>query len=158
MNPEMDTASTITIKGILSLLVQNVDENNGRRLISLGMGDPSAYSCFHTTRATQQAVVDSLQSQKFNGYAPTSGLPQTRRFRFNFDFWGFISFLCESFDLGIGIENADDSIYACRLLNFVLFFVFCKFESSGLVRMILFFLFLLLVVSNSSVIQLFYMN
>lgn len=79
VNPEMNTASTITIKGILSLLVQNVDENNGRRLISLGMGDPSAYSCFHTTRATQQAVVDSLQSEKFNGYAPTSGLPQTRR-------------------------------------------------------------------------------
>ncbi|CAK9325225.1 unnamed protein product [Citrullus colocynthis] len=79
VNPEMDTASTITIKGILSLLVQNVDENNGRRLISLGMGDPSAYSCFHTTRIAQDAVVDSLQSEKFNGYAPTVGLPQTRR-------------------------------------------------------------------------------
>ncbi|KAL0545821.1 hypothetical protein IC582_015717 [Cucumis melo] len=79
VNSEMDTASTISIKGILSLLVQNADENNGRRLISLGMGDPSAYSCFHTTRIAQDAVVDCLESEKFNGYAPTVGLPQSRR-------------------------------------------------------------------------------
>lgn len=80
VNSDMDTASTITIKGILSLLVQNVDENDGKRLISLGMGDPSAYSCFHTTHVAQDAVVDSLQSEKFNGYAPTAGLPQARRY------------------------------------------------------------------------------
>ncbi|XP_022139746.1 probable aminotransferase TAT2 [Momordica charantia] len=79
VNSDMDTASTITIKGILSLLLQNVDENDAKRLISLGMGDPSAYSAFHTTHVAEQAVVDSLQSEKFNGYAPTAGLPQARR-------------------------------------------------------------------------------
>ena len=61
------------------MLLQNVDENDGRRLISLGMGDPTAFSCFHTTHVSQEAVVDALQSDKFNGYAPTVGLPQTRR-------------------------------------------------------------------------------
>ncbi|KAK9937994.1 hypothetical protein M0R45_014757 [Rubus argutus] len=74
------TAATITIKGILSLLLQNVDEKESKkRLISLGMGDPTAYSCFHTTHVAQEAVVDAIQSDKFNGYAPTVGLPQTRR-------------------------------------------------------------------------------
>ncbi|KAM3696848.1 hypothetical protein ACB098_06G070600 [Castanea mollissima] len=80
LNHGVDTGSTITIKGILSLLMQNIDEQTSKkRVISLGMGDPSAYSCFHTTHVAQEAVVDALQSDKFNGYAPTVGLPQTRR-------------------------------------------------------------------------------
>ncbi|XP_028798531.1 probable aminotransferase TAT2 isoform X2 [Neltuma alba] len=80
MNHEAKTASTITIKGILSLLMQSVDGNGGdKRVISMGMGDPSIYTCFHTTNIAQEAVVDTLQSQKFNGYAPTVGLLQTRK-------------------------------------------------------------------------------
>ncbi|EOY13098.1 Tyrosine transaminase family protein [Theobroma cacao] len=79
LNHEMETASTITIKGILSLLMQNVDEKNGKRLISLGIGDPTVYSCFHTTHVAGEAVAEALQSEKFNGYSPTVGLPQTRR-------------------------------------------------------------------------------
>lgn len=78
-NHGVDTGSTITIKGILSLLMETIDENNDKRVISLGMGDPSAYSCFHTTHVAVQAVVDAVQSEKFNGYAPTVGLYQTRR-------------------------------------------------------------------------------
>jgi hypothetical protein len=78
-NHGVDTGSTITIKGILSLLMETIDENNDKRVISLGMGDPSAYSCFHTTHVAEQAVVDAIQSEKFNGYAPTVGLYQTRR-------------------------------------------------------------------------------
>ncbi|KAG6637269.1 hypothetical protein I3843_11G162800 [Carya illinoinensis] len=78
LNHGVDTASTITIKGILSLLMQSIDENGNKRVISLGMGDPSAYSCFHTTHVAEEAVVDAIQSEKFNGYAPTVGLPQTR--------------------------------------------------------------------------------
>ncbi|KAB1216573.1 putative aminotransferase TAT2 [Morella rubra] len=78
-NHGVDTGSTITIKGILSLLMANIDETNNKRVISLGMGDPSAYSCFHTTHVAEEAVVDAIQSEKFNGYAPTVGLPQTRR-------------------------------------------------------------------------------
>ncbi|GMJ10008.1 Tyr Aminotransferase 1, tyrosine aminotransferase 7 [Hibiscus trionum] len=80
VNHEMETASTITIKGILNVLMQNVDENNCKRLISLGMGDPTVYSCFHTFHVAGEAVVEALQSDKFNGYSPTVGLPQTRRF------------------------------------------------------------------------------
>lgn len=74
------TTSTITIKGILSLLMESISEEEGeKRVISLGMGDPTLYSCFRTTQVSLQAVSDSLLSNKFNGYAPTVGLPQARR-------------------------------------------------------------------------------
>ncbi|EEF39128.1 probable aminotransferase TAT2 [Ricinus communis] len=76
---EVETPKNITIKGILSLLMENIDEKAGRSVISLGIGDPTAYSCFHTTPVAQEAVVNALQCDKFNGYAPTVGLPQTRR-------------------------------------------------------------------------------
>ncbi|KAI9085896.1 hypothetical protein K1719_031973 [Acacia pycnantha] len=80
MNHEAKTASTITLRGILSLLTQSVDGNDGdKRVISLGLGDPTIYTCFHTTDVVQEAVLDTLQSQNFNGYAPTVGLLQTRR-------------------------------------------------------------------------------
>ncbi|THG20760.1 hypothetical protein TEA_003834 [Camellia sinensis var. sinensis] len=75
---QFETPTNITIKGILGLLMANIDSNDERRIISLGMGDPSAYSCFHTTVVAEEAVVDSLRSEKFNGYSPTVGLPQTR--------------------------------------------------------------------------------
>ncbi|GKV02025.1 hypothetical protein SLEP1_g14512 [Rubroshorea leprosula] len=76
---EAETVSTITIKGILSLMMQIIDEENGKRVITLGMGDPTAYSCFLTPSVVREAAVDALQSNKFNGYAPTVGLLQTRR-------------------------------------------------------------------------------
>ncbi|KAJ8755094.1 hypothetical protein K2173_016788 [Erythroxylum novogranatense] len=76
---EMQAPTNITIKGILSLLMQSIDEKHKRNVISLGMGDPSSYSCFHAPSVAQEAVTDALKSDKFNGYSPTVGLPQTRR-------------------------------------------------------------------------------
>ncbi|OIT04696.1 PREDICTED: probable aminotransferase TAT2 [Nicotiana attenuata] len=93
-NQEIETPNNITIKGILGLLMANVetaededDENGGnfkknkrkKKVISLGMGDPTAYSCFHSPDVAQNAVIETLASHKFNGYSPTVGLPQTRR-------------------------------------------------------------------------------
>ena len=76
---ESETPTNITIKGILGLLTANVDDESKRRVISLGMGDPSAYSCFHTAAVAEESVVDTLRSERFNGYSPTVGLPETRR-------------------------------------------------------------------------------
>ncbi|KVH93065.1 probable aminotransferase TAT2 [Cynara cardunculus var. scolymus] len=75
----METPTNMTIKGILGILMASIDEDKKRRLISLGMGDPTAFSCFTTTDIAQDAVVQTLQSRKFNGYSPTVGLPQTRK-------------------------------------------------------------------------------
>lgn len=68
----------ITIKGTLSLLMSNTDESDCRRVISLGMGDPTAYSCFRAPPVVEEAAARALHSHSFNGYAPTVGLPQAR--------------------------------------------------------------------------------
>ncbi|KAL8141274.1 hypothetical protein V2J09_007295 [Rumex salicifolius] len=76
----VDLSQSITIKGILSLIMSHLDDDDkSRKVISLGIGDPTAYSCFTTTPVTELAVSDSLSSSIFNGYAPTSGLPQARK-------------------------------------------------------------------------------
>lgn len=76
----MERQANITIKGILGLLMDNIDGGeNKREVISLGIGDPTAHSCFHTTDAAKEAVVESLLLDKFNGYAPTTGLPIARK-------------------------------------------------------------------------------
>lgn len=79
VNHECKTTSTITIKGILSLLMETIDDASSKRVISLGMGDPTLATCFHTTKVSEDAVADTLQSHKFHGYAPTAGLLQTRK-------------------------------------------------------------------------------
>ncbi|KAI3525183.1 hypothetical protein L2E82_02386 [Cichorium intybus] len=75
----MQTPTNVTIKGILGILMSSIDEKNKKSVISLGMGDPTAYSCFTTTDSVQDPVVQTLKSHKFNGYSPTVGLPQTRK-------------------------------------------------------------------------------
>nr|AHN10105.1 aromatic amino acid aminotransferase 5 [Atropa belladonna] len=77
---QVETPTNITIKGILGLLMDNIEGDEGKReVISLGIGDPTAHSCFHTTDAAKEAVVESLLLDKFNGYSPTSGLPAARK-------------------------------------------------------------------------------
>nr|AIV98132.1 tyrosine aminotransferase 1 [Scutellaria baicalensis] len=78
---ELEAPRNITIKGILGLLMANISsgKDDSKQVISLGMGDPTAYSCFYTSSAAQDAVSSALTSANFNGYSPTVGLPQTRK-------------------------------------------------------------------------------
>uniref|UniRef100_A0A803LVH8 Aminotransferase class I/classII large domain-containing protein n=1 Tax=Chenopodium quinoa TaxID=63459 RepID=A0A803LVH8_CHEQI len=78
-NFDEKTQNMITIKGIIGLIMSQIDEDDEKEVISLGMGDPTAYSCFTTSNVAMEGVVDALSSAKFNGYAPTQGLPQTRK-------------------------------------------------------------------------------
>ncbi|XP_010520925.1 PREDICTED: probable aminotransferase TAT2 isoform X2 [Tarenaya hassleriana] len=75
--------TVVTIKGTLSLLRQSIEEEEeeerSKRIISLGMGDPTEYSCFRTTKVAEEAVSEALLSHNFHGYAPTVGLPLARR-------------------------------------------------------------------------------
>ncbi|RDX67158.1 putative aminotransferase TAT2, partial [Mucuna pruriens] len=77
-NYESKATSTITIKGILSLLMESIDGSKSKRVICLGMGDPTLATCFHTSKVVEEAVADTLHSHKFHGYAPTAGLLQAR--------------------------------------------------------------------------------
>ncbi|XP_015059661.1 probable aminotransferase TAT2 isoform X1 [Solanum pennellii] len=78
---ELETPTNITIKKILGLLMGIIDGDGERKreVISLGIGDPTAHSCFHTTNEAKEAVVESLLIDKFNGYSPSAGLPTTRK-------------------------------------------------------------------------------
>ncbi|KAI4333638.1 hypothetical protein L6164_018418 [Bauhinia variegata] len=75
----VQSTSNITIKGILATMMESVNEKDKGRVVALAMGDPTAHSCFTTAHVADDAVLDSVQSHKFNGYAPTVGLPDTRR-------------------------------------------------------------------------------
>ncbi|KAK9284408.1 hypothetical protein L1049_023580 [Liquidambar formosana] len=76
----LNTASTITIRAVLNLLMQNLDEADERPIIPLGHGDPSVFPCFRTAHIAEDAVVDALQSANFNCYAPTIGILPARRY------------------------------------------------------------------------------
>lgn len=76
---KMEKPTNVTIKGIIGILMASLDVENKKRVISLGMGDPTAYTCFTTSDVVRDSVVQTLESQNFNGYAPTVGLPQTRK-------------------------------------------------------------------------------
>ncbi|GJR79953.1 tyrosine aminotransferase-like protein [Tanacetum coccineum] len=77
-NPGLNTASDITIRGILMMLLSKLNKSDTRPVIPLGHGDPSAFPCFRTTQVAEDAIVDSLRSAKFNGYCTTVGIPSAR--------------------------------------------------------------------------------
>ncbi|CAN1230786.1 Nicotianamine aminotransferase 1 [Linum perenne] len=78
-NNGLITASSITVRGILNLVMSKVNPDDQRPVVPLGHGDPSAFPCFRTTPAAEDAVVDSLRSAKFNCYSSTVGILPARR-------------------------------------------------------------------------------
>ncbi|XP_043701448.1 nicotianamine aminotransferase 1-like [Telopea speciosissima] len=76
---DLSSASDVTVRGMLNKLHGAIDATDTRPTIYLGHGDPSQFSCFRTTPAAEDAIVDSLRSAKFNCYAPTVGILPARR-------------------------------------------------------------------------------
>ncbi|KAM7495087.1 hypothetical protein LguiB_029696 [Lonicera macranthoides] len=72
-------ASKISIRGILMMIMENLNEADTRPTIPLGHGDPSAFPCFRTTPVAEDAIADAVRSAKFNSYAPTVGLLPARQ-------------------------------------------------------------------------------
>lgn len=60
-------------------VMSNLNGSDPRPIIPLGHGDPSAFPCFRTASAAENAIVCSLQSAKFNCYSPTVGVLPARR-------------------------------------------------------------------------------
>ncbi|PIM97518.1 hypothetical protein CDL12_30011 [Handroanthus impetiginosus] len=71
--------SNVAIRDTLETLKRNLNKNDERPLIHLGHGDPSAYPSFRTTPVAEEALVNSLRSAQFNGYAPAAGISEARR-------------------------------------------------------------------------------
>ncbi|KAI3736099.1 hypothetical protein L6452_15632 [Arctium lappa] len=78
-NPELNTASEITIRGVLAMLKTYLNQSDSRPVIPLGHGDPSAFSCFRTSHVAEDAIANAIHSVKFTAYSPTLGLLPARR-------------------------------------------------------------------------------
>ncbi|XP_059659814.1 nicotianamine aminotransferase 1-like [Cornus florida] len=78
-NEELNMASALTIRGILTTLMENLNESDDRPPIALGQGDPSVFPCFQTTPVDEDSIVDAVRSAKFNCYAPVVGILPARR-------------------------------------------------------------------------------
>ncbi|KAL6137962.1 hypothetical protein ACLB2K_063250 [Fragaria x ananassa] len=78
-NGELKAAPRITIRGVLSNIMQNLNKDDQRPIIPLGHGDPSAFPCFRTSLSAEDAIVDSVRSGKFNCYSPSVGILPARR-------------------------------------------------------------------------------
>ncbi|XP_009610422.1 tyrosine aminotransferase [Nicotiana tabacum] len=72
-------ASACTIRSYLNTLNENINKSDTRTVIPLSHGDPSGFPSFRTTKVSEDALVDALQSGKCNGYAPNSTILQARR-------------------------------------------------------------------------------
>lgn len=78
-NEQLVKSSAVTVRGVLNLLMSNLDPNDTRPIVPLGHGDPSAFPAYRTSSDAEKAVSDSLYSAKFNGYAPTVGILPARK-------------------------------------------------------------------------------
>ncbi|KVI04293.1 probable aminotransferase TAT2 [Cynara cardunculus var. scolymus] len=78
-NPELNTASEITIRAVLAMLKTHLNQSDSRPVIPLGHGDPSSFSCFRTSPIAEDAIANALRSAKFTGYSPTVGVLPARR-------------------------------------------------------------------------------
>ncbi|GER41055.1 tyrosine aminotransferase [Striga asiatica] len=79
-NDKLIIDTTDTIGGTLYWLRKTCADNEDERpLIPLSNGDPAIFPCFRTSLTAESAVVDALQSAKFNTYCPFFGMLPARR-------------------------------------------------------------------------------
>ncbi|XP_047944615.1 probable aminotransferase TAT2 [Salvia hispanica] len=77
-NSKVIGAGAMTLRGVMDGVVKTLDENNGKSVIHLSQGDPSAFPSFRTSVFVEEAVSNALCSANFNGYSTTAGLPAAR--------------------------------------------------------------------------------
>ncbi|KAK6157174.1 hypothetical protein DH2020_011422 [Rehmannia glutinosa] len=77
-NEELTLASAVTIRGVLNMLMENLNVHETRPVIPLGHGDPSAFPSFRTTPFAEDAICAAVRTAKFNGYSSTVGIPPAR--------------------------------------------------------------------------------
>ncbi|KAL1560656.1 tyrosine transaminase [Salvia divinorum] len=77
-NSKVVGAGAMTLRGVMEGVMKNLDENDGRGVIHLSQGDPSAFPSFRASAFAEEAVSNALRSANFNGYSSTAGLPAAR--------------------------------------------------------------------------------
>ncbi|KAJ8749186.1 hypothetical protein K2173_018657 [Erythroxylum novogranatense] len=71
--------AAVTFHGVLTALMENLNTDDGRTVVPLGLGDPSVFPCFTTASVAEDAVVHALRSATHNHYPPTVGILPARR-------------------------------------------------------------------------------
>lgn len=79
-NERLTQAGAVTVRGVLKMVMANLDGSDPRPVIPLGQGDPSAFPSFRTSTFAVDAVCAAVRSAKFNGYSSTVGIPEARRY------------------------------------------------------------------------------
>ncbi|PON74832.1 Tyrosine/nicotianamine aminotransferase [Trema orientale] len=77
-NRELSTTS-VSIRSVLTKLVDNINKDDQRPLITLARTDPSVFPCFRTSSFAADSIADAVKSFQFNGYAPSAGVPSAKR-------------------------------------------------------------------------------
>ncbi|XP_057792503.1 probable aminotransferase TAT2 [Salvia miltiorrhiza] len=76
---EKEGRVSVTNRDLIKKISENLNKNDARSVINLGNGDPTPYPSFQTTLVAEEALLNSLHSNSFNGYPPPFGLPAARR-------------------------------------------------------------------------------
>lgn len=78
-NPALEAASKLSIRALVYRMFNYLDQSDQRPVAPLGHGDPSAFACFRTAAAAEDAVAAVARSGKYNSYAPAAGVADARR-------------------------------------------------------------------------------
>ncbi|RWR89592.1 nicotianamine aminotransferase A-like protein [Cinnamomum micranthum f. kanehirae] len=78
-NHNIISAAQHTVRSVYQTITANLDGRDQRPTISLAIGDPSAFPCFHTTPVAVDAIISAVRSANYNSYPPPVGILPARR-------------------------------------------------------------------------------
>lgn len=78
-NPVLNPEKAVSVRGTLEKIWEHVREDDSRPVVAFGNGDPSMFQCFRTTPVAEDAIIEALQTSKYNGYSSSVGILPARR-------------------------------------------------------------------------------
>ncbi|VAI61649.1 unnamed protein product [Triticum turgidum subsp. durum] len=77
-NPAVQASGRQSLRALVTRVFDCVDRNDPRPVAPLGHGDPSAFACFRTAAAAEEAVSAAALSGKHNRYSSAGGVLEAR--------------------------------------------------------------------------------
>lgn len=79
-NPALEAGGRQSLRSMVTRVFDCVDKSDPRPVAPLGHGDPSAFACFRTAAAAEEAVAATALSGKHNRYSSAGGVLEARRY------------------------------------------------------------------------------